>query len=383
MSVNSAASHSYSLGSANEHNGLLASQNSGTITGNLNRRNLVPGTIPEGQIGTDIGGDESAYGAQLNRDTRITINPTDGERNSTPNEATENQAASPLQQGLELTAKKNGLYPLVIVIEAIPKPSHILMDNSRVTRKDEGKNKVDTQTTFASLVYTGEGTFDIKVLKQKIMIDGSSYVLQEIYGFSETASRLDAPLSNTAAGDNKNTTPECVVCMADPKDTIVLPCRHLCLCKDCADQLRKQSQKCPICRQDFHSLLHIKLPKTNKPPTLARNTASISPPSNPSNIIPDTVIPNVDNETAANAQPIHPSAPPFDYHTELPVPINQAPPELNEIPPSIAPLNYDSNCNINTENTVNADQREDGVENAGAQFSSATENMESKPDDKS
>jgi len=44
---------------------------------------------------------------------------------------------------------------------------------------------------------------------------------------------------------------ECVVCMADYKDTIALPCRHLCLCSQCAEQLRYQSNKCPICRQGF------------------------------------------------------------------------------------------------------------------------------------
>ncbi len=44
-------------------------------------------------------------------------------------------------------------------------------------------------------------------------------------------------------------TRECVVCMSDPKDTAVLPCRHMCLCAQCAEQLRYQSNKCPICRQ--------------------------------------------------------------------------------------------------------------------------------------
>lgn len=74
---------------------------------------------------------------------------------------------------------------------------------------------------------------------------------------------------------------ECVVCMSAPKDTIAIPCRHLCVCKECAEVLRNSMPvppqrpnppKCPICRQGtlceivnlhivLHSLLQIVLPK--------------------------------------------------------------------------------------------------------------------------
>ena len=41
---------------------------------------------------------------------------------------------------------------------------------------------------------------------------------------------------------------ECVICMAEPRTTVLIPCRHLCLCADCAQALRQQTHKCPICR---------------------------------------------------------------------------------------------------------------------------------------
>ena len=37
-----------------------------------------------------------------------------------------------------------------------------------------------------------------------------------------------------------------MVCLENPRDTSVLPCRHLCLCLECAKALRFQSNKCPI-----------------------------------------------------------------------------------------------------------------------------------------
>lgn len=51
---------------------------------------------------------------------------------------------------------------------------------------------------------------------------------------------------------------ECVICMCDVRDTLILPCRHLCLCYGCADSLRYQANNCPICRAPFRALLQIK-----------------------------------------------------------------------------------------------------------------------------
>lgn len=46
--------------------------------------------------------------------------------------------------------------------------------------------------------------------------------------------------------------------MCDVRDTLILPCRHLCLCNGCADSLRYQANNCPICRAPFRALLQIK-----------------------------------------------------------------------------------------------------------------------------
>lgn len=54
---------------------------------------------------------------------------------------------------------------------------------------------------------------------------------------------------------------ECVICLSDPRSTAVLPCRHLCLCTDCAAQLAQQSQRCPICRGPVTSLLVVCAPE--------------------------------------------------------------------------------------------------------------------------
>lgn len=66
---------------------------------------------------------------------------------------------------------------------------------------------------------------------------------------------------NSSCGDKEQELKgiECVICMCESRDTLILPCRHLCLCKMCAINLRVQSSNCPICRIPFIALVQIKL----------------------------------------------------------------------------------------------------------------------------
>ena len=38
----------------------------------------------------------------------------------------------------------------------------------------------------------------------------------------------------------------CVVCQTDAKTVLLMPCRHMCLCKECSS--RSEMTKCPLCR---------------------------------------------------------------------------------------------------------------------------------------
>lgn len=74
--------------------------------------------------------------------------------------------------------------------------------------------------------YIGE----VKV--QKLLYRGKNYVLKELFGDNQQDDKL-----------------ECAVCLCNKRDTVIIPCYHLCLCASCGNMLRVQSyKKCPMCR---------------------------------------------------------------------------------------------------------------------------------------
>jgi len=111
------------------------------------------------------------------------------------------------------------------------------------------------QTTYAKLKQDEHGEWQIQVLKQKIWVKGVSYELQEIYGM-EAANRKHHSSTEASGGPSgaagvsydELEGGECVICMSSDRDTMVLPCRHMCMCQECAAALKTQTSKCPICR---------------------------------------------------------------------------------------------------------------------------------------
>lgn len=125
---------------------------------------------------------------------------------------------------------------------------------------EEGEEPRQSQATIGIVERHSDG-FVLKALKQKLFVHGLCYLLQEIYGIENKNSEVQK------AGDEENDDngAECVICMSDLRDTLILPCRHLCLCNCCADSLRYQANNCPICRAPFRALLQIKALQKRSP----------------------------------------------------------------------------------------------------------------------
>uniref|UniRef100_A0A6Q2XK07 E3 ubiquitin-protein ligase n=1 Tax=Esox lucius TaxID=8010 RepID=A0A6Q2XK07_ESOLU len=87
---------------------------------------------------------------------------------------------------------------------------------------------------------------------------GHSHVL--LATFEKVRSIMNSYFAEVSVAEDEisDNSAECVVCLSDVRDTLILPCRHLCLCNACADTLRYQANCCPICRLPFRALLQIR-----------------------------------------------------------------------------------------------------------------------------
>jgi E3 ubiquitin-protein ligase MGRN1 len=75
--------------------------------------------------------------------------------------------------------------------------------------------------------------------------------VQEIYGITEA--------NNAQSGTDDDFSAHCVVCLTNRKNTTVLPCRHFCMCDECAKLLLKRTRTCPMCRLPISSVLNIQI----------------------------------------------------------------------------------------------------------------------------
>jgi len=107
--------------------------------------------------------------------------------------------------------------------------------------------------TYVSVDHAAQPRASIKaallvadVFCQQMQYGSRRFNLKEVFGKERLA-------DNECEGNA-----ECVICMTEPRDTAVLPCRHLCFCNYCAGIVRVQCDRCPICRQKVSSLLQFR-----------------------------------------------------------------------------------------------------------------------------
>jgi len=50
----------------------------------------------------------------------------------------------------------------------------------------------------------------------------------------------------------------CVICLAEPRDTVLVPCGHVVLCASCCDDVMSSASKeCPICRKEIQEVIEV------------------------------------------------------------------------------------------------------------------------------
>lgn len=144
------------------------------------------------------------------------------------------------------------IFPLMVRTETLPKDSSTNVAKQSDIIGAPLPKWVNAQTTHC-VIEMKDDDYCVKVVKQTIWVDGVRYELQEIYGIENA--------DGEGGFDSSDSGKECVICLSEQRDTTVLPCRHMCMCSACANVLRLQTNRCPICRTPVEKLLEIKVPK--------------------------------------------------------------------------------------------------------------------------
>jgi hypothetical protein len=133
----------------------------------------------------------------------------------------------------DLTKIIDGAYPLIIKME------------TKTNRPDVQKKILYTYFGFK---LTG-GKYEAKFLKQKFEVNHNTFILDDIYGIANSELSIEG---NQELKD-------CTICLTNKIDTIVIPCKHMCICIECAKDLRdRNNQKCPMCRNVVENYLILK-----------------------------------------------------------------------------------------------------------------------------
>lgn len=110
----------------------------------------------------------------------------------------------------EIELSKKGdmdVYPLAVKAEASS-------DNQNGNLERVSKNMQITRAAFEM----EKGEYQVRAAKQVLWINGMRYELQEIYGIGTS---VEGDLDGNDPGK------ECVICLSEPCDITVLPCRHM------------------------------------------------------------------------------------------------------------------------------------------------------------
>ena len=91
------------------------------------------------------------------------------------------------------------------------------------------------------------------------------FEIKNIYGIQDEktkgdrrASRsLEALIGIEEEGEGK----ECLICLSEERNMIIMPCGHLCVCQGCGDTIQSKNYDCPICRGHIGSLIPFSTPK--------------------------------------------------------------------------------------------------------------------------
>ncbi|KIR29753.1 hypothetical protein I309_01238 [Cryptococcus deuterogattii LA55] len=249
----------------------------------------------------------------------MTNQPHDGQGQ---NEGEEKEEKKTIEQGMRVLIRIDGVGPQGEPLKRRnAQLTHILITGTWVSDSNHSENPQG-----------GKRVWVVKVARREAVIGTHTFLLKEIFGLSQASS---SPAYPPTSDDPYASAPnECIVCLTSPRDVVLLPCRHLVVCRECAAGMvefgagnrvarreemdtaetgqggdasvgngtaaggnsagnapqvaggttamgrerRKKKVKgwyCPVCRQPYTSLLRLALPEPSNLPVRPSSRASV------------------------------------------------------------------------------------------------------------
>jgi len=154
--------------------------------------------------------------------------------------------------------------PVAIVLEA----AHMEGEEMNLQYTYLAFQRVPTSPSSDSQQADNRPQWSVQVFAQKLQYGSQCFVLHEVFGASKRLQEAEVDGGNS----------ECVICLSEPRDTAVLPCRHMCFCSYCAGIVRLQCDRCPVCRQKVASLLQFRKDAPPQPISTGPGAAAASAP---------------------------------------------------------------------------------------------------------
>lgn len=149
-------------------------------------------------------------------------------------------------------------YPWVITIDPTATPK---------TAKD-GITDHQSLLTYCQFYLDKKNNFlNIRPVKQVLVAFEMAFNLQQIYGITDALEEKQNELGMIAGVDYDDSDPShtCVIWISEEKNTVVMPCGHLCVCKDCAIAISKQTTPdCPVWRKKVTSFVPLNIQSIKK-----------------------------------------------------------------------------------------------------------------------
>lgn len=132
-----------------------------------------------------------------------------------------------------------------------PPPQSLRKPIKQYTFLEVPSDAIDAWTNAALADVEGADALRLhcKVAAQLLQVGSEVYSLEDVFDIDREDE--GAP----AASEAEEVEGLCAVCLMNPKDTTILPCRHMCLCSECAAQLRLSYNRCPMCRGNIERLM--------------------------------------------------------------------------------------------------------------------------------